>query len=435
MPEAWEWCRLNSIATFELGKTLDTAKNTGTYKPYLRSVNVRWNSIDLNDINCMKFEPDELARYSIKKGDLLICEGGDVGRSCVWEKNEEMYYQNALHRVRFYMNINPYFYMYIMMYYANSGKLQEICKGVTIKHLTRTTLLTLLFPLPPQNESLNIINKILEFDSLLQNLEENKNDISYLISCAKSKILDLAIRGKLVPQNPNAEPASVLLERIRAEKEELIKAGKIKRDKKESIIFRGEDNSYYEKIGALVESISDWELDDLPDNWALCCLGELCDYGNCNNVEADSIAGDAWILDLEDIEKDTGKVVQKIRKNERDFTSTKHSFYEGQVLYSKLRPYLNKVIIADEDGFCTSEILPLEFANVVLPQYALYYLMSPTFLRYANQCSYGVKMPRLGTADGRKAIFPLPPIEEQHRIANSISRYFIQMDNILSALL
>ncbi|MFR5631810.1 MAG: IS200/IS605 family transposase [Monoglobales bacterium] len=154
VPEAWEWCRLNSIATFELGKTLDTAKNTGTYKPYLRSVNVRWNSIDLNDINCMKFEPDELARYSIKKGDLLICEGGDVGRSCVWEKNEEMYYQNALHRVRFYMNINPYFYMYIMMYYANSGKLQEICKGVTIKHLTRTTLLTLLFPLPPQNESL-----------------------------------------------------------------------------------------------------------------------------------------------------------------------------------------------------------------------------------------------------------------------------------------
>ena len=435
VPEAWEWCRLNSIATFELGKTLDTAKNTGTYKPYLRSVNVRWNSIDLNDINCMKFEPDELARYSIKKGDLLICEGGDVGRSCVWEKNEEMYYQNALHRVRFYMNINPYFYMYIMMYYANSGKLQEICKGVTIKHLTRTTLLTLLFPLPPQNESLNIINKILEFDSLLQNLEENKNDISYLISCAKSKILDLAIRGQLVPQNPDDEPASVLLERIRTEKEELIKQGKIKRDKKESIIFRGDDNSYYRQIGALVESISDWELDDLPDNWALCCLGELCDYGNCNNVEADSIAGDAWILDLEDIEKDTGKVVQKIRKNERDFTSTKHSFYEGQVLYSKLRPYLNKVIIADEDGFCTSEILPLEFANVVLPQYALYYLMSPTFLRYANQCSYGVKMPRLGTADGRKAIFPLPPIEEQHRIANSISRYFIQMDNILSALL
>ena len=276
VPEAWEWCRLNSIATFELGKTLDTAKNTGTYKPYLRSVNVRWNSIDLNDINCMKFEPDELARYSIKKGDLLICEGGDVGRSCVWEKNEEMYYQNALHRVRFYMNINPYFYMYIMMYYANSGKLQEICKGVTIKHLTRTTLLTLLFPLPPQNESLNIINKILEFDSLLQNLEENKNDISYLISCAKSKILDLAIRGQLVPQNPDDEPASVLLERIRTEKEELIKQGKIKRDKKASIIFRGDDNSYYEKIGDEIRCIDEELPFEIPDRWEWVRLENCC---------------------------------------------------------------------------------------------------------------------------------------------------------------
>ncbi len=280
MPEGWEWCRLNSIATFELGKTLDTAKNTGTYKPYLRSVNVRWNSIDLNDINCMKFAPNELSRYSITKGDLLICEGGDVGRSCVWEKDEEMYYQNALHRVRFYMNINPYFYMYIMMYYANSGKLQEVCKGVTIKHLTRTTLLALLFPLPPQNESLMIINKILEFDYLLKNLEENKDDISYLISCTKSKILDLAIRGKLVPQDPNDEPASVLLERIRAEKEELIKHDKIKRDKKESIIFRGDDNSYYEKIDGEVSCIDEEIPYDIPDTWTWmrlenCCVKEI----------------------------------------------------------------------------------------------------------------------------------------------------------------
>lgn len=196
-----------------------------------------------------------------------------------------------------------------------------------------------------------------------------------------------------------------------------------------------DESSYYQQTGDLIESISTWGLEKLPDNWALCCLGELCDYGNCNNVEVDSTAKDAWILDLKDIEKDTGKVLRKIRKNGHVFASTKHSFHKGQVLYSKLRPYLNKVIIADENGFCTSEILPLEFANVILPQYALYYLMSPTFLRYASQCSYGVKMPRLGTADGRKAIFPLPPIVEQHRIANSLSRYFIQIDNILNALL
>ncbi len=434
MPEGWEWCRLNSIATFELGKTLDTAKNTGTYKPYLRSVNVRWNSIDLNDINCMKFAPNELSRYSITKGDLLICEGGDVGRSCVWEKDEEMYYQNALHRVRFYMNINPYFYMYIMMYYANSGKLQEVCKGVTIKHLTRTTLLALLFPLPPQNESLMIINKILEFDYLLKNLEENKDDISYLISCTKSKILDLAIRGKLVPQDPNDEPASVLLERIRAEKEELIKHDKIKRDKKESIIFRGDDNSYYLRTGEVEESLENWRFDDLPETWEICCLYELCDYGYCISVNTEDIAEDAWILDLEDIEKDTGTVLKKVAKAQRNSVSTKHKFHSGQVLYSKLRPYLNKVVLSDADGYCTSEILPLEFKNCVLPEYARYYLMSGTFIAYANHCSYGVKMPRLGTTDGKKAIFSLPPLSEQKRIVETIDFFFMQLNKISEAL-
>ena len=157
-----------------------------------------------------------------------------------------------------------------------------------------------------------------------------------MISITKSKILDLAIRGKLVPQDPNDEPASVLLDRIQSEKEELIKAGKIKRDKKESVIFKGEDNSYYQQTGTLIENINDWNLDDIPINWELCCLGEICDYGNCVNVDTKDIDEEAWVLDLEDIEKDSGKVIHKIRKYERDSSSTKHLFKKGQVLYSKL---------------------------------------------------------------------------------------------------
>ena len=176
-------------------------------------------------------------------------------------------------------------------------------------------------------------------------------------------------------------------------------------------------------------------MDDIPINWELCCLGEICDYGNCVNVDTKDIDEGAWVLDLEDIEKDSGKVIHKIRKYERDSSSTKHLFKKGQVLYSKLRPYLNKVVLADEEGFCTSEILPLNFSNVVEPQYALYYLMSPTFLKYANRCSYGVKMPRLGTADGRKAVFPLPPFEEQRRISQHISKIFIEIDDISNMLL
>lgn len=282
-------------------------------------------------------------------------------------------------------------------------------------------------PIPPANEQLRMWSALSNALAMIERIENTELDITNLIKSTKSKILDLAIRGKLVPQDPNDEPASVLLERIRAEKEELIKQGKIKRDKKESVIFRGEDNSYYLKTGELVESLEDWDFEELPGGWSVCCLGELCDYGNCTNIDTADIADSAWILDLEDIEKNSGIVLQKVRQGERNAGSTKHRFHKGQVLYSKLRPYLNKVVLADEDGYCTSEILPLEFEWNILPQYARYFLMSPTFLRYANKCSYGVKMPRLGTADGKKAIILVPPLEEQKRIVIAIEQTFSQL--------
>ncbi len=269
---------------------------------------------------------------------------------------------------------------------------------------------------------------------LIVSIQKNKDDVLKLVSIAKSKILDLAIRGQLVPQDPTDEPASVLLERIRAEKEALIKADKLKRDKKESVIFRGEDNSYYLRTGELEESLDDWQFDDLPETWGICCLGEVCDYGDCINVDTADISDDAWILDLEDIEKDTGTVLKKITKAQRNSVSTKHQFHSGQVLYSKLRPYLNKVVLSDDDGYCTSEILPLEFNSCVLPAYARYYLMSGTFLAYADRCSHGVKMPRLGTADGKKAILSLPPLAEQNRIVETIESYFFQLNKISEAL-
>ena len=193
-------------------------------------------------------------------------------------------------------------------------------------------------------------------------------------------------------------------------------------------------NSYYLRTGGVEESLENWRFDDLPETWKICCLGELCDYGDCINVNTEDIAEDAWILDLEDIEKDTGMVLKKVTKAQRNSVSTKHKFHSGQVLYSKLRPYLNKVVLSDADGYCTSEILPLEFKNCVLPEYARYYLMSGTFITYANHCSYGVKMPRLGTTDGKKAIFSLPPLSEQKCIVETIDFCFMQLNKISEAL-
>ena len=324
-----------------------------------------------------------------------------------------------------------YLYNHIQ-YYLPKLQLQSI--GSQTRYLKLGMIKDLLIAVPALREQKSISESCNIYLNYCAEITDEKESLKTIIKNTKSKILDLAIRGKLIPQDPDDEPASVLLERIRAEKEELIKQGKIKRDKKESVIFKGEDNSYYLQSGGLVESLRDWGFEELPDTWSICCLGELCDYGNCLNVDTANIDDSAWMLDLEDIEKDTGIVLQKIRKAERNAASTKHLFHKGQVLYSKLRPYLNKVVLADEDGYCTSEILPLEFERNILPQYARYYLMSPAFLGYANKCSYGVKMPRLGTADGKKAVIPIPPLNEQVRIVATIEQSFAQLNSIVNNL-
>ncbi len=173
LPDNWEWCFLHTIAKIELGKTLDNARNTGTNYPYLRSANVRWNAVDLGDLKEMRFEPEEIERYTIRYNDLLICEGGDVGRSCVWTDRQEILYQNALHRVRFYSNCNPFYFMYYMMYYESHGIIKSLCKGVTIKHLTGNVLAHIPFALPPLEEQSRIVKKLNDIFKMLDNILES----------------------------------------------------------------------------------------------------------------------------------------------------------------------------------------------------------------------------------------------------------------------
>ena len=235
----------------------------------------------------------------------------------------------------------------------------------------------------------------------------------------RQKILDLAIRGKLVPQDPNDEPASVLLERIHAEKQQMVKDGKLKpKDiKNDTVIFKGDDNLHYEKFSdGTVKCIEDEIPFDIPDGWSWTRLIAICPYGETTKINANNITDNEWILELEDIEKDTGKILSYVLKSERQSVSQKHKFCKGQLLYSKLRPYLNKVLIAPKDGYCTSEILPLTLYGNISPEYIRTFLMSDTFLAYVDLISYGVKMPRLGTKDGKRSLIALPPLQEQFRI-------------------
>jgi type I restriction enzyme S subunit len=225
-------------------------------------------------------------------------------------------------------------------------------------------------------------------------------------------ILDLAVRGKLVTQDANDEPAAVLLERIKKEKERLVKEGKIS------------------KLELLPPIKHNDILYNLPSTWLWVRLGEVVDYNGAAKVSPSEIPEDSWLLELEDIEKDSSKIIQRCTFKERNSKSTKARFLKGDVLYGKLRPYLNKVVIADADGFCTTEIIPLRSYLGIFSKYLMYALKRRDFIEYVNAKTYGVKMPRLGTDDGRRALLPLPPLEEQKRIVTKVDELMKLCDEL-----
>ncbi|MCZ4337369.1 restriction endonuclease subunit S [Shewanella colwelliana] len=215
-------------------------------------------------------------------------------------------------------------------------------------------------------------------------------------------ILELAVRGKLVPQDANDEPASVLLERIAAEKAQLVKDKKIKKPK------------------ALPEISEDEKPFVLPHGWEWSQLGFLTNYGVCDKAEPHEASDGDWVLELEDVEKGTSKLLKKVRFKERAFKSSKNRFEVNDVIYGKLRPYLDKVLIADEAGVCTTEMIPVRAYSDLRSDYLRLVMKSPYFIKYANESTHGMNLPRMGTDKARAALFPLAPLEEQQRIVAKV---------------
>ncbi len=171
---------------------------------------------------------------------------------------------------------------------------------------------------------------------------------------------------------------------------------------------------------------------ELPEGWCWTTLGEISNYGTTVNIQVEDIEENEWILELEDVEKETANIIQRLSKGERSVKGTRHKFNAGDILYSKLRTYLNKVLVAPNKGYCTTEIMPLNTYGIMSNEYICHVLRSPFFLGYTLQCGYGVKMPRLSTTDACNGMIPLPPLKEQLRIAKEIKRWFALIDIIES---
>ena len=229
-------------------------------------------------------------------------------------------------------------------------------------------------------------------------------------------VLDLAVRGKLVPQDPSDEPASELLKRILTEKARLVKAGEIKKSNTKPA--RMADTPF-----------------ELPRSWKWAALGDLFLYDAGVKREPKTLNAELWLLELEDLEKDTGRLLVRIKASERESKSTKSEFRVGDILYGKLRPYLNKVLVADEPGYSTTEIVALRSYLPICPQYCALALRRPDFVDYVTRLGQGTKMPRLRTEDAVVAPFPLPPLAEQHRIVAKVAELMTFCDQLETSLI
>ena len=417
IPDSWEWVTLQTIATSSLGKTLDKAKNKGDLKPYLCSINVYWDGIDLTTVKETRLEENELPKYLLRPGDLLICEGGDVGRSAVWESTQEMYYQNALHRVRFYGEINPHYFQLLLECYKGNQILDAYSKGMTIKHLVQTALNTIVFPLPPLSEQTRIVDAVNRLLPYLHSYDRAEQKLSALNTgfpeALKKSILQEAVQGKLVPQDPSDEPAEALLERIRVEKQRLIKEGKIKKNKHESVIFR-RDNSHYEKLDGIERCIDDEIPFELPQNWAWARFGTAM------------------------INRDAERIPLSV--NEREKLQKTYDYYGASGVIDKVDRYLfsKPLLLIGEDGAnLLTRSKPIAFiargqywvnnhAHVLDSSVGLLLEYVAAYINAINLAPYvtGTAQPKMNQEKMNSILIPIPPTGEQLRIVQKIDEIF-----------
>ena len=324
-------------------------------------------------------------------------------------------------------------------YTLEALRLNEYATGAAQPGLSVANVLNVFVPVPPTQEQIYIGHQIAKSIKIIENITDEKEDLQTLISVAKSKILDLAIRGKLVPQDPNDEPASVLLERIRAEKEELIKQGKIKRNRKESIIFRGDDNSYYENVEEKMIDISDELPFNIPDSW---CWGKLKDIVIINPRNKLDDDMEVAFIPMPLIEDGySGNHSFEIRKW-KDIKSGFTHFKDGDVGIAKITPcFENRKSVVFKNlcngyGAGTTELHVLRpYKDTILAEFLLVYAKSQRFIEDGKQTFSGaVGQQRIGKEYIETVYFPIPPLQEQQRIINHINNLFNYLNVIETAL-
>ena len=414
MPDGWAWSRLEPIASLITdyvanGSFASLKANVRTYKEknyalFVRTVDFANNfKGDLSYID--KESYDFLEKSKLYGGELMLSNiGASIGKVFkVPHLDTPMSLAPNAIILRFFNDITCDYFEYVFKSFVGQNYLQFLSGGAAMPKFNKTDLRAMIVPVPPIKEQERIVESVKNTFIGIDDLDISYSGLANTIQSVKSKILDLAIRGKLVPQDPNDEPASVLLERIRAEKEELIKQGKIKRDKKESVIFKGDDNSYYEKYG-----------EKLPSGWVVTNFETILEYEQPTKYIVHDTnykptyktpvltVGKSFILGYTN---ETDNIFDDLPVIIFDDFTTESKFVDFSF---KVKSSAMKILHINQD--------------LVLPKYA-FYLMQATEIDHDNHQRYWI-------STYSQEIVALPPINEQERILTALEHYFNLLDTL-----
>lgn len=400
LPKGWEWTTVGEISQSILYGVSESAKSHGAYK-LLRITDIQNNFVNWETVPFTDYDESKAESYLLKDGDILFARtGATVGKSyLVNSLQENAIYASYLIRVQTYNQVLPEF----VKYFFESGYYwsQILCNSVGIgqPNVNGTILANLMLLIPPITEQKRIVKELTKWLSIIDKIDRGKENLQDAIKHAKSKILDLAIHGKLVPQDPNDEPATDLLKRINP-KAEIIS-----------------DNGHYQK---------------LPKGWCLVKGKHIF-----NPMKSCKPIGETFkYIDIDAIDNKRQIISNvKILKVANAPSRASRFTQKGDVVFSLVRPYLRNIaIVSENDCIASTGFYVCHPTEVLLPKYCYHLMISDYIINGLNEFMKGDNSPSINKGDIDNWLFPIPPLAEQKRIVSKIEEIFSQFDAIETAL-
>ena len=347
-----------------------------------------------------------MEEYLFQKSELLISEDG---ANLVKRTKDIAFIATGKYWVNNHAHIMNSIDISILMYikfYINNISIKDYVTGSAQPKLTQRNLALIKVPLPPLPEQQRIVSKIEELFAELDKIDKAQETYDSAAKQLREKVLDCAMRGKLVPQDPNDEPASELLKRIEEEKQQLIEQKVVPKVANSSI----ENNELPFSI---------------PNSWKFVRLGMIANTTKFQSIKPNDIPLGTWIVGMGDIEKETGKILKQEYISEySDIKSNKYKFSKSDILYGKLNPYLKKIFVAPQEGVCTTEFIPIHLYGYCSPEYYSMILKYKHISLLIDEASYGATLPRVKPNFIGNLIVPLPPMNEQFNIVQKAKQIF-----------